>query len=126
VAIAGLAASAGAFLLLRKVSPGWDLSSQIALSSLAYLAPLWPASRLEHRFAAGSRAYRGIRHLWRLGLIGGGIYYFASALGQMRIPLALAGVVAMHFILRNKTLHGEWHNYLDLLWLRRAPGKPPA
>ena len=123
---AGLVAGGVMFGLLRIFEPGLDLSSQIAFSSLGYLAPLWPASRLEHRLAASSRLYRGIRHVWRLLLAGGFAYYFASDSAGKSIPPALVAVVAMHFIVRSGRLRGEWHAYLELVGLRVSRDRATA
>jgi hypothetical protein len=126
VLFAGLAASAGAYFLLRTILPGLDPATAIAWSSLAYLLPLWPVSRWEHRFAAGCRPYRAIRHVWRLALVGGGVYFLIPGSPPERILLALLAAAAMHFLLRNKTLHGEWHKILDRVWLREPQERPAS
>ena len=77
-------------------------------------------SRLEHRLADRSWLYRRIRHVLRLALTGGLVYYASRNAPDTAITAALLAMMVMHFLLRAPKARAVWDEFSRLLWLRKA------
>jgi hypothetical protein len=132
-----IGAGRGTFLLAGKLDTGIASTTQIALAAVASLVLLWPLSRAEQRLA-NLRAYRVLRHIARLVLMGVLVYRMTINMpsvaplppwmhlvrGAFRSPQQLAmtvGVVVVwHFLLMAGGLQTVWHRALEVVRLRRA------
>jgi hypothetical protein len=128
----------GVYLLAGKLDPGIPANTHIAVTAAACLVLLWPASRLEERLA-NHRAYRVVRHIVRLALVGVLAYQLTSTMpsvtplpvwmqpasGLFRSPAQIGTVVGaiviMHFLLRNLLgIRAVWRRSLEVVRLRHA------
>lgn len=127
----------GAFLLAGKFDPGIASATRIAIAAVASLVVLWPLARAEQRLA-NSRAYRVVRHIVRLALLGVLVYRMTINMpsaevlpswmhplrGAFRSPQQLAftvgAVVVWQFLLMAGGLQTAWHRALEVARLRRA------
>ena len=132
-----IGAARGVFLLVGTLDAGLASTTQIAIAAVASLVLLWPLSRAEQRLA-NVRAYRVLRHIVRLVLMGALVYrmtinmpgvvplppWMHSLRGAFRSPQQLAvtvgAVVVWHFLLMAGGLRTAWHRALEVVRLRRA------
>jgi len=138
VAAIEIAVVRGTFLLASKLAPNAPTNTHIAIAGAVCLVFLWPASRLEQRLA-NFQAYRVLRHVVRLALIGMFTYQLTSTMplaepmpswmhslrGLFRSPAQLettvGAVVVMHFLLRNFLgIRSVWRRSLEFTRLRHA------
>jgi hypothetical protein len=138
VAVIEIGAMRGAFVLAGKLAPSAPTNTRLAIAVAACLVLLWPASRLEQRLASFA-AYRVVRHIARLALVGLFVYQLTSLMppaqplpawmravrGLFQSPAQLAtvvgAVVAMHFLLRNFLgVRSAWRRLLEFTRLRHA------
>ena len=120
------------------LAPSAPANTRIAIAAATCLLFLWPASRLEQRLA-NFQAYRIVRHIVRLALIGLFTYQLTSTMpavepppswmlplhGLFHSPAQLAttagAVIAMHFLLRNFLgVRSVWRRSLEFTRLRHA------
>lgn len=138
VAAIEIGVARGTFLVTGKLSPSMPNNTRVAIAAAACLVLLWPASRLEQRLA-NFQAYRVLRHIVRLALIGLFTYQLTSTMplaepmppwmhpfrGLFRSPAQLAAtvgaVLVMHFLLRNFLgIRSVWRRSLEFTRLRHA------
>jgi hypothetical protein len=138
VAAIELGAVRGAFLLVGKFAPGAPPNTRIGVAAVACLILLWPLARVEQRLAS-IRAYRLIRHVARLALVGILAYQVTRSMplaeplpvwmhplrGTFRSPAQLAAtvgaVVLMQLLLGNFLgIRSIWGRALEFTRLRRA------
>jgi hypothetical protein len=137
VAAIEVGAARGVFLLVGKLDTGVASTTRLALAAATCLVLLWPLYRVEQRLA-NIRAYRVVRHLARLALLGLLVYRMTITMpsveplppwmrvfrGVFRSPQQLAvtfGAVAVwHFVLSAAGLRTAWHRALEVVRLRRA------
>jgi hypothetical protein len=76
-----LAPAAAAVALIPRIDPTLDLSSRIALGSVVAVIAFWPLSRVDY-WLAKNVLYRTLRHLARLAVVGGYVFYNTSVTGR--------------------------------------------
>jgi hypothetical protein len=109
-----LAPAAAAVALIPRVDPTLDLTSRIALGSLVGFVAFWPLSRVDY-WLAKNVLYRSLRHLARLAMVGGYVFYNASvtvrATTQGSLVAALVAVGIGHLVL-TKGPQTFWHGVM--------------
>ena len=119
-AAAGFATATAFVAVVGALDAALDFSQRFTLASLAYLLPLWPMSRVEHRLAECYSLYRRIRQGLRLILAGGLVYYASRNAPDTALTSALLAMVVMHFLLRSQKARAVWDEFSRLLWLRKV------
>jgi peptidoglycan/LPS O-acetylase OafA/YrhL len=116
----GLAAGAAAYVTLN--GSGMDYNAVLDWTWTACFAGLVAAMRVETGIEDRVPGYRIFRHVLRLALVAGAMYY-DDVYHQMDPPktaaiVALVTAVLVHFILRARLLKGIWQGLQAMLWLR--------